>query len=92
MAASKTNKTKKLQSGKDNLRYASADVKIPARLGGGILKEPVEQEPSGKLCRYALAYINPAFSQEITVGYSDTTMHTGIRIGISWGRSPPSHT
>lgn len=42
-------------------RYAPADAKIPARLGGGTLKEFVEQEiPSGSLHRYALAYINPA--------------------------------
>jgi hypothetical protein len=42
------------------LRYAPADAKIPERLGGGILKELVEQDmPSGKLRRYSLAYINP---------------------------------
>jgi hypothetical protein len=59
MAASKTNKAKK-QPGKQILRYAPPDLAIPPRLGGGILKELVEQEmPSGKLRRYALAYINP---------------------------------
>jgi hypothetical protein len=59
MAASKTNKAKK-RSGKQILRYAPPDINIPVRLGGGILKELVEQEmPSGKLLRYALAYINP---------------------------------
>lgn len=43
------------------LRYAPADANIPRRLGGGILKERVEQHiPSGKLERYSLAYINPA--------------------------------
>jgi CHASE1-domain containing sensor protein len=60
MAASKNNKARKLQPGKQILRYAPADVQIPSRLGGGILKEFVEQEPSGTLHRYALAYINPA--------------------------------
>lgn len=60
MAASKAHKPKKSQPGKLVRRYAPADVKIPARLGGGFLKELVEQEPSGKLHRYALAYINPA--------------------------------
>lgn len=41
-------------------RYAPKDAQIPERLGGGILKELVEQEmPSGKLRHYLLAYINP---------------------------------
>jgi len=40
--------------------YAPADVKIPSRLGGGILKERVIRElPSKKVVSYALAYINP---------------------------------
>ena len=40
--------------------YAPADVIVPARLGGGVLKERVVRElPSGKVLRYALAYINP---------------------------------
>jgi hypothetical protein len=40
--------------------YAPADVKIPARLGGGTLKERVIRElPSKKVISYALAYINP---------------------------------
>jgi hypothetical protein len=60
MAASKSGKAKSA-SGKQIRRYAPKDVRIPARLGGGILKEFVEQEiPSGKLRRYALAYINSA--------------------------------
>jgi len=42
------------------LRYAPPDLHIPSRLGGGVLKELVEQEqPSGKLRHYSLAYINP---------------------------------
>lgn len=41
-------------------RYAPKDAIIPERLGGGVLKELVEQEmPSGKLRHYSLAYINP---------------------------------
>lgn len=40
--------------------YAPADVKIPKRLGGGVLKERVIRElPSQKIISYALAYINP---------------------------------
>ncbi|MCF8210783.1 MAG: DUF6516 family protein [Rhodoferax sp.] len=40
--------------------YAPADVKIPVRLGGGVLKERVIRElPSKKVLNYALAYINP---------------------------------
>jgi CHASE1-domain containing sensor protein len=40
--------------------YAPADVKIPSRLGGGVLKERVIRElPSKKVVNYALAYINP---------------------------------
>lgn len=43
------------------LRYAPEDARIPVHLGGGILKERVEQHVmSGKLERYSLAYINPA--------------------------------
>lgn len=61
MAASKLQSAKKSQPGKQIRRYAPPDMKIPARLGGGILKELVEQEyESGKLRRYALAYINAA--------------------------------
>jgi hypothetical protein len=59
MAAAKSKKTGPLPQ--QIRRYAPPDVKIPARLGGGMLKELVEQDvPSGKLLRYALAYINPA--------------------------------
>jgi hypothetical protein len=40
--------------------YAPKDVKIPTRLGGGVLKERVIRElPSKKIVSYALAYINP---------------------------------
>ena len=40
--------------------YAPPDVKIPRRLGGGILKERVIRElPSKRVVSYALAYINP---------------------------------
>lgn len=40
--------------------YAPRDVAIPARLGGGVLKERVIRElPSKKVVSYALAYINP---------------------------------
>jgi CHASE1-domain containing sensor protein len=40
--------------------YAPADVKIPSRLGGGVLKERVIRDlPSKKVASYALAYINP---------------------------------
>ena len=40
--------------------YAPRDVKIPSRLGGGILKERVIRElPSRRVISYALAYINP---------------------------------
>jgi hypothetical protein len=57
MAASKS--VKERASNKIR-RYAPKDVRIPDRLGGGILKELVEQDvPSGKLRHYSLAYINP---------------------------------
>lgn len=40
--------------------YAPKDVSIPARLGGGALKERVIRElPSKQVVSYALAYINP---------------------------------
>ena len=40
--------------------YAPADVRIPRRLGGGVLKERVVRElPSKRVIQYALAYINP---------------------------------
>lgn len=40
--------------------YAPGDVRIPRRLGGGVLKERVVREmPSGRVVQYALAYINP---------------------------------
>lgn len=40
--------------------YAPKDVAIPARLGGGVLKERVIRDvPSKKVVSYALAYINP---------------------------------
>lgn len=40
--------------------YAPADVRIPSRLGGGVLKERVVRDlPSRRVVSYALAYINP---------------------------------
>ena len=40
--------------------YAPMDVRIPRRLGGGVLKERVVRElPSLRVLQYALAYINP---------------------------------
>ena len=40
--------------------YAPKDVVIPARLGGGVLKERVIRElPTKEVVSYALAYINP---------------------------------
>ncbi len=40
--------------------YAPEDVRIPSRLGGGVLKERVIRElPSKRVVSYALAYINP---------------------------------
>ncbi len=40
--------------------YAPPDVRIPRRLGGGVLKERVVRElPSKRVIQYALAYINP---------------------------------
>lgn len=74
MAASKS-KSAKTQSGKQTKRYAPADVKIPKKLGGGVLKELVEQEvTSGKIIHYALAYINPAIyagDQGRVLGYDN---------------------
>ncbi|MGI4935556.1 MAG: hypothetical protein ACRYF5_02245 [Janthinobacterium lividum] len=52
-------KTKKIRPTQGILRYAPRDALIPERLGGGILKELVEQDCSGKLLHYAVAYINP---------------------------------
>lgn len=49
-----------MRSGNQLQRYAPPDVKIPKRLGGGVLKELVEREArSGKVIHYAFAYINP---------------------------------
>ena len=60
MAASRAKREKKSPPPTGIRRYAPADAKIPERLGGGILKELVEQEmPSGRLRHYSLAYINP---------------------------------
>jgi hypothetical protein len=40
--------------------YAPADVRIPRKLGGGVLKERVIRDlPSKKVVQYALAYVNP---------------------------------
>lgn len=56
MAASKKKKLKPTSIS----RYAPADASIPAKLGGGILKELVEQDADTKeLLKYSLAYINP---------------------------------
>jgi hypothetical protein len=39
--------------------YAPKDVRVPDRLGGGVLKERVIRElPSRRVVSYALAYIN----------------------------------
>ena len=53
-----------MKSRKTQEIYSPKDVTIPARLGGGVLKERVIRElPSKKVISYALAYINPmAFS------------------------------
>ena len=60
MAVIRSKKLTKLARG-ELLRYAPADAAIPRHLGGGRLKELVEQRiPSGRLERYSLAYINPA--------------------------------
>jgi hypothetical protein len=49
-----------MKSSKTQEIYAPIDVTIPARLGGGLLKERVIRElPSKKVISYALAYINP---------------------------------
>lgn len=59
--------------------YAPADVKIPSRLGGGVLKERVIRElPSKRVLRYALAYINPLiFSGDSgrVLGYDNSHAH-----------------
>ena len=79
MAASKS-KSAKTQSGKQTKRYAPADVKIPKKLGGGVLKELVEQEvASGKIIHYALAYINRLFMPAIEAESSATTTLTASR-------------
>ncbi len=40
--------------------YAPKDVRIPSRLGGGLLRERVVREAISKqVVRYTLAYINP---------------------------------
>ncbi len=50
---------KKVQDVRKEDVYAPQDVHIPARLGGGVLKELVKREmPSKKVTHYALAYIN----------------------------------
>lgn len=60
--------------------YAPPDVKIPARLGGGVLKERVIRElPSKKVISYALAYINPRiFSGDNgrVLGYDNSHGHS----------------
>lgn len=60
--------------------YAPADVRIPSRLGGGILKEHVIRElPSKTVVRYALAYINPkifAGDNGRVLGYDNSHDHS----------------
>jgi hypothetical protein len=85
MPASKSGKHAKPRSGVLIRRYASADTKIPARLGGGVLKQYVVQEiPSGKLRRYSVAYINPAIFAADNGVYLATITRTDFLIGISW--------
>lgn len=61
MSGTPKSKSAKRKSNVQVRRYAPPDSKIPARLGGGLLKELVEQDAAtGKLMHYALAYINPA--------------------------------
>lgn len=49
-----------MKASKNQEIFAPKDVIIPARLGGGVLKERVIRElPSKKVVSYALAYINP---------------------------------
>lgn len=60
MGSARTKRSSKIPRDEGIRRYAPADARIPARLGGGVLKELVEQEVgSGNLRHYALAYINP---------------------------------
>jgi hypothetical protein len=41
--------------------YAPKDIKIPIKLGGGVLKEyVVRQSPTKEVIRYSVAYINHA--------------------------------
>ncbi len=65
--------------------YAPPDVRIPRRLGGGVLKERVVRElPSKRVIQYALAYINPQiFSGDNgrVLGYDNAH---GFSHGISW--------
>ena len=66
--------------GKQQDIYAPEDVKIPARLGGGVLKERVIRElPSKRVVSYALAYINPRiFSGDNgrVLGYDNSHDHS----------------
>ena len=72
--------------------YAPKDVTIPARLGGGVLKERVIRElPSKKVISYALAYINPLISAVITVGCWVMTTAMGTRTVTTWVPSVQSH-
>ena len=60
--------------------YAPKDVVIPARLGGGVLKERVIRDlPSKEVVSYALAYINPRiFSGDNgrVLGYDNSHGHS----------------
>lgn len=63
--------------------YAPKDVKIPARLGGGVLKERVVREwPSRKVVLYALAYSTRWSTAATTAGCWVTTTGMGTRIAI----------
>lgn len=61
--------TEKMKRPKKQEIYAPADVKIPSRLGGGVLKERVIRDllkESRQLC--VLAYINPLIFSASTGG------------------------
>ena len=76
--------------------YAPPDVKIPRRLGGGILKERVIRElPSKRVVSYALAYINPIiFSGDNgrVLGYDNSHDYSHrhyLGIDTTWAASLP---
>ncbi len=66
--------------------YAPADVKIPSRLGGGVLKERVIRDlPSKKVASYAVAYINPLIFSGDNGRVLVTTTATVSPTGTLWG-------